>query len=72
MKNKSRINKQDVVEVDDIEFDLEHDSEFSRYSESGKKAIRRRQTKRRLDRLKEKKWFKENSWYEDDYLYDVE
>ena len=59
------------ADLDDLDFDLEFDEVYSRYSESNQKAFRRRQTKRKLDRLKEKKWLKQNSW-SNDYLFDFD
>ena len=60
------------ADLNDLDFDLEFDEVYSRYRESNQKAFRRRQTKRKLDRLKERKWFKKNSWASDDYLFDFD
>ena len=72
MKIKKQSQKQDVIEFDDLDFELELEEEYARFREPSQKALRRRHTKRKLDRLKEKKWFRDNGWFDDDYLYDFD
>ena len=74
MKTQKMKQKRSEVEFDDIEFDFELDDDelLFKYRESNNKQLRRRQTKRKLDRLKEKKWFRQNYWFDDDYLLDTD
>ena len=73
MKTQKMNRKESAIEFDDIEFDFELDDELiSQCRESDIKKLRRRRTKRKLDRLKEKKWFRQNCWFDDDYLLDID
>ena len=72
MRTQKEKQKKLAVEFDDIEFDLEFDELYSKYRESNSKLHRRRLTKRKLDRLKEKKWLKQNYCFDDDYLSDFD
>ena len=79
MNSEKREDKPQIVELEDSEFDLEFDQAFSNFLESSTKSrdsrsklLRRRLVKRRLDLLKERRWFKQNGWFEDEYLLDVD
>lgn len=79
MKTRKRSQKVDIIEIDELDFDREFDEVYAKHWNSINKmqpstntVLRRRATKRKLDLLKEKKWFKQNYWIDDDCFADLD
>ena len=56
----------DAMGAEDLD-DIEPETRINQY-----RAQKRREVKRRLENLKEQKWFKRRNWFDDEHFFDLE